>query len=232
MAVDEVIHDQPVSLTAYEQRRRALAGIAVRLAAGDPPNPALIDQALAVAGTIPADEQRSEALAGIARQLAVVDPARAAALIDEALAVAGTIPYDGSHALAGLAERLAVIDPEDPALIDLARAVAGTVPTDWDRSSRAGRHRSAAGCRRPGPGRHADRPGLGRGQDHPLRQAAQRGADRHRRAAGCCRPGAGPALIDQALAVAGAIPDDEQRSDALAAIAGGWTSSTPLKPCR
>ena len=80
------------------QRSEALAGIAERLAAVDPADPALIERAVAVAETIPGDRERSEALAGIAERLAVVDPARTAALIERALAVAETIPDDRSAA--------------------------------------------------------------------------------------------------------------------------------------
>ena len=55
--------------------RRALAAVAERLAAIDPVrDPALIDQALAVARNIYHDGDRSEALAAIAERLAAADP--------------------------------------------------------------------------------------------------------------------------------------------------------------
>ena len=54
-------------------RNYALRTIAERLAAADPPNPALINQALALAEIIPDDQDRGWALAGIAKRLAGAD---------------------------------------------------------------------------------------------------------------------------------------------------------------
>jgi hypothetical protein len=69
-------------------------------------NAALIERALALAGTFPDDRERSWALEDIAEELADADPVDPA-LIDEALAVAETIPHDQerSWALAAIAGR-------------------------------------------------------------------------------------------------------------------------------
>ena len=102
----------------------------MHLASSDPGDPALIDRALAVAGTIPDDERRGEALAGIAEELAMFDRSRAATLIDQALIVVRTIPDEGDRSLplAGIARRLAAIDPVRAAgLIDQAVTAAGTI---------------------------------------------------------------------------------------------------------
>ena len=135
---------------------------------------ALIDRALAVAETIPTTRARPGA-GRIAGQLAGQSPARSASaaraladhrrgagwppiarrtragLIERALALAETIPDEPqrSQALAGIARRLAGADPGDPALIERALAMAETIPGDGSAAG-AGRHRRAAGRRRPG----------------------------------------------------------------------------------
>ena len=67
---------------------------------------ALIERALALAGTFPDDRERSWAVEDIAEELADADPVDPA-LIDQALAVAETIPHDQerSWALAAIAGR-------------------------------------------------------------------------------------------------------------------------------
>ena len=65
----------------------------MRLADANPVDAALLEQALAVAETIPEDGRRGTALAGIAGRLAGADPLDPA-LIERALTVAGTIPGD------------------------------------------------------------------------------------------------------------------------------------------
>ena len=87
--------------------------------------------------------------------------------------MAGTIPDDEqrSEALAAIAEWLAVIDPaQAAALIDQALAVAETIPDDWQR--RQALAASPSGWLPPTPRPGADRPGPGRGQNHPRRLAA------------------------------------------------------------
>ena len=65
----------PDDQSSDQNRSRALTRIAEWLAAAGASDPALIDQAIAVAGTIPGDGERSGALAGIAGRLTVIDPA-------------------------------------------------------------------------------------------------------------------------------------------------------------
>ena len=80
------------------QRGVALAGVAGRLGVIDPAGAAaLINQAVAVAGTIPDLFQRSQALAGIVQRLAAADVSDPA-LIDQAITVAETITNGGTVA--------------------------------------------------------------------------------------------------------------------------------------
>ena len=148
-----------------------------------PRDPALIDQAIAVAETIPGDWVHGRALAGIAERLAVIDPARTATLIRQARTIAETSPND-SYVLSTIVERLAAADPPNPVLIDQAIAVARAIPRYRDRGEALAAYRRAAGRHRPGLDRRADRPGHRRGRNHPRQLGAQRGTGRYRRAAG------------------------------------------------
>ena len=73
-----------------QERSRALAGIAEQLA-GAAPDPALIERALTVAGTIPDDLEPQPGAGRIAEWLAGAAPADPA-LIERALAVARPSP--------------------------------------------------------------------------------------------------------------------------------------------
>ena len=109
---------------------------AVLAAVADRLDTHLLEQAMAVAETIPDDRQRSEALAAIAGRLAEIDPAEAAVLFERAVAVAEIIPRgrQRSEVLAGVAGRLAGIDRADRGLLERAVAVAESIPDDKERS--------------------------------------------------------------------------------------------------
>ena len=81
------------------QRDSAVTEIAKRLAAADPPSPALINRALTLAETILDNEDRSQAVAALAEGLAAADPSNSA-LIDRALSVAETIPINNQRSTA------------------------------------------------------------------------------------------------------------------------------------
>ena len=145
------VRDPIAAITQASQHPDAEKAVpAVLAAVADRPDVRLLlDQALALAETIPSDWQRSAALAAIAERLAATDPADPA-LIDQALAVADTIPDDGrrAEALAAIAERLAATDPtRAAALIDQALSQAGTIQTARER------------CRSPGGWPPSTRPG-------------------------------------------------------------------------
>ena len=152
------------------ERSEALAALAERLAAADPPDATLIDKALAVAATIPKDWSRSQALAALAERLAVIDRALAAALIDQAVAVARTLPDDRrrSQALAAIAERLTGDHRADRPGGSGGR----NHPRRREARRGTGRPRRTAGRRRP-PGPRADRPGGSGGRNHPRRREAR-----------------------------------------------------------
>jgi NB-ARC domain/Trypsin-like peptidase domain len=219
--------DQAVAVTIPDDERgETLADIAGELAGADPPVPALIDRALAVAGTIPEKWRRSGVLAGIAGRLAVIDPARAAALIDQAVAVAGTVPADErGTALAGIAKWLAAAAPRDATLIDQAVAVAGAVPADERGAALANIARSLAAADPPDPAL-IDRALSVAGTIPEEWRRRDVLADIARRLAA-----ADPldlTLIDRAVAVARTIPDDDYRSSGtLADIAERLAAAGP-----
>jgi hypothetical protein len=208
------------------ERSKALAEIAACIAAIHPLDPALTDEAVAIAGTIPDHwrgipdhRERDWALAAIAERLAAADP-RDPAVIDQALAVAGIMSEWGhSKALAAIAERLAAAGTEDPALLDQALAVAAAIPRDQDRSEAlaavAGRLAVIDPVRAVGlvgqalavAGTVSDEWGRSKALAAIAERLAAAGTE-------------DPALVDQAVAVAATIPDDQDRSEALAAIAG------------
>jgi hypothetical protein len=209
-------------------RGEALAAIAERLAAADPPNTALLEQARAIADTIP-DWHRGEALAAAAEGLAAADPPNPA-LIKQALAVADTIPdWHRSRALAAIAERLAAIDPDRAAtLIEQALDVADTVPGDQER----GEALAVIADRLPAidPARAATliNQALAIAETIPrISRGKAQVAIAGRLAA--IAP-SNPALLDQALTVARTIFDDWQRYGALAAIAERLAAADPLNP--
>jgi NB-ARC domain-containing protein len=256
------VRDPIDAITQASQHPDAYDAVPAVLAAITDPSDIriVLDQAPAIAQTIPTDWQRSVALAAIAEQLAATDPA----LIDQALAVAGTIPDAERHAeaQAAIAERLAITDPaRAAALMNQARTQAGTArglaavaervatidpagaATLIDRALtqakstwnewRYGEEVAAVAERLAAIDPARDVTLL----DQVL--AAARGiyhnGDRSRALAAIAERLAAtdppnPALLDQALTVARDIPDTERRAGTLAAIAGRLAAADPQGP--
>ena len=88
------------------QQGEGLAAIAKQLAVVSPTRAtALIDQVLAVAGTIAHSAVRGIALTAIAKHLVVFDPGRAAALVEQVMTMATTIADDGDDRIRGIPAR-------------------------------------------------------------------------------------------------------------------------------
>ena len=207
----------------------ALAAVAERLAAADPPDPGLIDKACATAETIADGERRAGALAAIAGRLAVADPARAAALIDQARATADTMPDEGEPggALAAIAEMLAAIDPaRAAALIDQILTAADTIPDDRERGKVLA---AVAGLLAdpPKPTLTDQLLAVPRSSPSYPRRAGTPAAIAGRLAA--IDPARAAALIDLARATADAIPYSPERGRALAAVAELMAAIDPAR---
>jgi len=200
-------------------RSRVLAAIAERLAAVDPPDPALLDRAETLAGAILDDGVRGRVLAAIAERLAAVDPPDPA-LLDRAETLARSIPDDGVRgpALAAIARRLAAADPARAvALIEQALALAQAIPDDPDRSSALAaiaQRLPAADPRDPALIKRV----LPVAQTIPGREWRARALAVIARRLAAADP-RDPALIKWALAVARTIPDNPERIKALGTIA-------------
>jgi tetratricopeptide (TPR) repeat protein len=216
------------------ERGAALESITRRLAGVNPADPQLLDQAVAMAQTISHPAIRSDALANIAGRLAGVDPVDLA-LLDRAVTVAETIPHQWSRsdALALIVSRLADVDPADPWLLDRAVTVAETIPDDAQRSEAlagvAGRltdsdpvQAAALLDRAVTVAKSIRKPVWGEpGRGWALADIAERLAGTNPRV---------PALIDQAVAVAGNITNKWRRSCALDSVAQRLADVDPIDP--
>ena len=210
------------------QRSAALAAIAERLAATDPPDPALTDRALAVAGTIPDSSYRGPALAAIAQRLARTNPARAAAVFDQALTAAGTVPsLFSARPLAAIAERLAPTDPaRAAALIDQALTHARTTSSEAAYVSALVAIAPRLAAVPPDSARIDQVLSAARGIPYDQERGETLAAIAEWLAA---TDPPNPALIDQARTIAGTIPGGERRAAALAAIAERLAATDPAQ---
>ena len=232
LALIERALDAATAITNGFDRSDAQAAIARRLATLSPGDLALIERARNVAAAITDGWRRSGVQAVIARQLATVSP-RDLALIERALDVAATISngVERSQALAVIAEQLAATDPtRAAALMDEAVAATSTI-TD-------GRHRYRALTTLAKQLFATDPTRAAVLMDEAV-AATSTISDRHDERTDALRDiarqlaAAEPfnlKLIDQAVAVAGTVPDSSDRSEALAAIAQRLASADPADP--
>jgi hypothetical protein len=203
-----------------------LAAVAVKLDVRP-----LIDQALALAGTIPDDKERSGALAGIAGVLAGADP-RDPALIQRALALANAIPDNSSRdrALDDIAGRLAGAEPVDPVLIEQALATAEAIVDDGLRSwALAGIARRLAAAD-PAQAAVLIERAVTVAETIPNDQERSWVLAGIARRLAAADPAQAAVLIERALDGAETIPDDDQRSWVLAGIAEWLAGADPRDP--